>query len=92
MIRRNWRSAPEHPGSGPAKGHLARLPALDVPAGAPHVLDHRLDWVCRGERARERAGYPEARPVLPVNVAQVARYVSWVEDETPRPYPFGCLA
>ncbi len=26
MIRRNWRSAPEHPGSGPAQGHLARGP------------------------------------------------------------------
>ncbi len=25
----------EHPAGGPAQGHLARLPALDVPAGAP---------------------------------------------------------
>ncbi len=60
MIRRNWRSAPKHPGGGPAKGHLARLPALDVAGGAPHALDHRFDRVGRGQRARKRPADPEA--------------------------------
>ncbi len=50
----------EHPGGGPAKGHLARLPALGVAGGAPHARDHRLDRVGRGERACERAADPEA--------------------------------
>ncbi len=60
MIRRNGRWAPEHLGGRPAQGHLARLPALDVPAGAPHARNHRLNRVGRSARAREWPRDPEA--------------------------------
>src|SRR4029450_546346 len=46
----------EHPGGGPAKAHVAGLPALDVAADAADRVDHRLARV----RGRERALEPTA--------------------------------
>ena len=69
-MQRNRRSASSIPGGGPAERQVARLPALDVAAGAADALDHRLARV----RALQR---PLQRPASSSPAGRRGRSLPW---------------